>query len=199
MFEHFTPEALEVVVDAKNHCNLLDEDCIRAEHLLLAVVTIRNVLTDDVFAEVGLDRAALEGVVASHAHPAASGRGTDAAALGSLGIDVDAVRRQAEAAFGPGALHRPARAHRGRPQYAGASRRRREAGVHLAHDEAATAALEDAPRRAHALGHDRVGTEHLLLALLSYDDTPAATALQQAGADPGQVRAGVLRRLNRAA
>ncbi len=42
-------------------------------------------------------------------------------------------------------------------------------------------ALLEAERESRSLGHDRVGTEHLLLGLLADEDGPASNALREAG------------------
>lgn len=50
----------------------------------------------------------------------------------------------------------------------------------------------DAQQEAHRLGHDRVGTEHLLLALVGPDGDGAARLLSGAGLTPEGVRAAIV-------
>lgn len=50
-------------------------------------------------------------------------------------------------------------------------------------------AVHLAEEQARQMGHDYLGTEHLLLGLLSQEGTAAATALRALGVEPGHVRA----------
>ncbi len=80
----------------------------------------------------------------------------DADALAGVGIDLDAVRAQVEASFGPGALDaRPSRSPNG----------------HLPFDSAAKKLLEISLREALRYKHRRIDTGHLLLAVARLDDT----------------------------
>jgi len=56
----------------------------------------------------------------------------------------------------------------------------------------ARAVVTQAQAERHALRHDRVGTEHLLLGLLADDDALAARALREAGADAEDLRARII-------
>jgi ATP-dependent Clp protease ATP-binding subunit ClpC len=57
-------------------------------------------------------------------------------------------------------------------------------------------ALELALREAVGLGHDSIGTEHILLGLVRADDDVAARILQEHGADPEKIRQAVIRMLS---
>ena len=59
--------------------------------------------------------------------------------------------------------------------------------------DAGRAVVEDAEREARTLRHTRVGTEHLLLGVLSRPDEPGARALATFGVTLGQARAEVMR------
>lgn len=59
----------------------------------------------------------------------------------------------------------------------------------------AKAVLEDCPRQALQLGHNHIGTEHLLLAILREPDRMAGRVLLSLGADLDQLRADTLDRL----
>lgn len=100
MFERFTHEARETVVQARVEARRLHSDRIGTEHLLLALLA-QETPTTAVLARHGLDRESVTAAVA-----AGSDDDLDADALGTLGIDLDAVRERVEAAFGPGALDR---------------------------------------------------------------------------------------------
>ena len=108
MFERFTAGARAVVVQAQEHARRLGHGHIGCEHLLLAAASTgepaaaalrdHGVTPEGVEAEIvrliGLGQAA--GLFSA----------LDRDALASIGIDIDAVRAQIEAAFGPGALTR---------------------------------------------------------------------------------------------
>ena len=88
----------------------------------------------------------------------------DATALAALGIDLDEVRQKLDASFGE-----------------------RAAQPMVPFDDAAKAALVDALQASYELGHDYVGTEHLLLAL-DDDETYRARVLELAAADHLRLR-----------
>jgi ATP-dependent Clp protease ATP-binding subunit ClpA len=156
MFERFTVTARLAVVGAQEQACRRGDDRIRTEHLLLALYDVPDHLAGTVLDVLGADRAAVERAVDERR---AGGRVSDAAALATLGIDLDEVRRQVEEAFGPGALERT--------RAAGAGRRR--LGGHIPFDRATKKALELALREAVRLEHRHLGTEHLLLGLLQVE------------------------------
>ena len=98
---------------------------------------------------------------------------SDADALRAIGIDLDAVRRSAEKAFGPGALGRI-------PERAGRLGRRRS-GRHIPFDRAAKKSLELALREAIALGHSYISAEHLLLGLMRDEKAESMQVLRRLG------------------
>ncbi len=91
MFERFTHEARQVVIDAQEECRRLHDPGVTSVHLLLALTGAERPLAD-LLARHGLTRAALD----EHA----------ADALRTFGIDVQAVREAMERKFGKGALDR---------------------------------------------------------------------------------------------
>lgn len=103
---------------------------------------------------------------------------TDAEALASLGIDLDEVRRQADEAFGSGALARTRAA------------RERDAGFgrHLPFDRTSKKVLELSLREALRMRHSSIGNEHLLLGLLHPDTGKAQTVLTAHGVALGPAR-----------
>lgn len=72
-------------------------------------------------------------------------------------------------------------------------------GGHLRFTDAARHALKQSLRQAMALGHNYIGTEHLLLGLVAQDHEPVSLTLQRLGVAPADVRAGVREALTRAA
>ncbi|GEL26660.1 Clp protease [Pseudonocardia sulfidoxydans NBRC 16205] len=154
MFERFTTGARRAVVTAQEEARDRRASAIRTEHLLLGLYSVPDSLALRLLAERGIDRAEIVADV--------DALGVDltgepsAEALATLGIDLDEVRRQAEEAFGPGALERTR-----------AGRRQRERrGGHMAFHATAKKAMELSLREALRLKHGHIGTEHLLLALL---------------------------------
>jgi len=188
MFERFTQSARDVVRESRLHARRLGHEQVRAEHLLLAVLS-GDTQGGVVLRELGLQYDALEKEVGALGH-------ADAAALQSLGVDLDAIRAQAEAAFGPDALRpRPATRRRG------LLRRRRPAEErdHLPFTPGAKRALEQSLRQAIALKHREIRAEHVLLGLLATDGDPAAVVLAGLGVGPAAVRDCLTGRLSDAA
>jgi prophage maintenance system killer protein len=97
--------------------------------------------------------------------------GVAARALESLGINREAVRRQVEQIIGRG---------------------QQAPGSHIAFTPRAKKVLELSLREALALGHNHVGTEHILLGLLREGQGVAAQVLTGLGIDHAQVRERVL-------
>jgi ATP-dependent Clp protease ATP-binding subunit ClpC len=99
------------------------------------------------------------------------GEGVAAKALESLGVSLEAVRRQVEEIVGQG-------------QAAPAG--------HIPFTAQTKKVLELALREALPLGHNYIGTEHLLLGLIREREGVAAQVLQELGADLDRVRQQVL-------
>ena len=103
------------------------------------------------------------------------GGGVAAKALESLGIGLDAVRQQVEEIIG-----------RGQQAPSG----------HIPFTPRAKKVLELSLRESMQLGHDYIGTEHILLGLLREGDGVAAQVLVRLGADLDRVRQQVIRLLH---
>ncbi len=103
------------------------------------------------------------------------GEGVAAKALESLGIELTAVRLQVEAIIGRGL----------------------ESGSgHIPFTPRAKKVLELSLREALQLGHNYIGTEHLLLGLIREGDGVAAQVLTDLGADLSRVRQRVIQTLH---
>ena len=177
MFERFTQSARDVVLASRSHARRLGHEQVRAEHLLLGVLA-GDTQGGVVLRELGLRQGDLETEMRVLGH-------ADAAALQTLGVDLDAVRKQAETTFGPDALRpRPPLRRRG------LLRRRRPAQEHdhLPFTSGAKRALEQSLRQALALKDEEIRAEHVLLGLLASDDDPAAVLLRRLGVAPPVVR-----------
>jgi ATP-dependent Clp protease ATP-binding subunit ClpA len=185
MFERFTPEAKRIVVDGVELARRLRHDFLGSEHLLIALAgTGPNVATRAMVA-CGFDPARAEEDLAAIVPTSGDGLSdADSAALRSIGVDLDEVRRRTEASFGPGALERRRRWH-GR-------RRARLCGLPFMPE--AKKALELALREAIRLDQRSIGPEHVLLGLLRFD--AASTYLIRAQEiDPRRLRSEVERGL----
>jgi ATP-dependent Clp protease ATP-binding subunit ClpC len=99
------------------------------------------------------------------------GEGVAARTLESLGISHEAVRQQVEEVIGRG-------------QYASSG--------HIPFTPRAKKVLELGLREAIQLGHNYIGTEHILLGLIREDDGVAAQVLVRLGADLNRTRQQVI-------
>jgi ATP-dependent Clp protease ATP-binding subunit ClpA len=102
------------------------------------------------------------------------GQGVAAKALQSLDINLEAVRQQVEQIIGRGQL---------------------APSGHIPFTPRAKKVLELSLREAHQLGHDYVGTEHILLGLIREGEGVAARVLVRLGADLNRVRQQVIQLL----
>jgi ATP-dependent Clp protease ATP-binding subunit ClpA len=169
MFEQFTRPARAAVAAAQEVAREFQHSEITAGHLLLGLLADDRQVAAVVVDQLRVDRAALRAAIAAYDSP-------DAEALRILGIDLEQVRRQAEQAFGPGALDRPRRQRRGLFGH-----RRVGGNGFVPFDVEAKAALEGALREALAR-HDRhIGTEHLLLGLLTTRSGSVIALLRRLG------------------
>ena len=117
------------------------------------------------------------------------GEGVAAKALESLGISLEAVRRQVEEVVGNG------RAVRLRVEEIVGQGQAAPTG-HIPFTPRAKKVLELSLREALQLGHNYIGTEHILLGLIREGEGVAAQVLQKLGADFGRVRQTVLQLLS---
>ena len=163
MFERFTEEARWVVVHAQEEARDLRSERIEPVHLLLA-------LTRDPGRGGTTLRGA--GVEPDRLREALSRRALDADALAAVGIDLDAVRSAAEAAFGPGALDR------GKPVPTG----------HLPFTDECKRVLEQTLRYVTRTQQKRIDSGHVLVGLLAVADPAVTRLLQQLGTDPDSLR-----------
>ena len=156
MFERFTKSARGVVERAQEEALAAGSQGVGARELLLGVAG-GDGRGARVLAEHGATAEALRGRAASGA--------LDGEALAAIGIDLDEIRRRAEASFGPGALERGRRAR----------------GGHIPISPDAKKALELSLREAIHLRHDRIGAEHILLGLIHADGGAAHHVLAARG------------------
>ncbi|MFY9774432.1 MAG: Clp protease N-terminal domain-containing protein, partial [Trebonia sp.] len=103
------------------------------------------------------------------------GEGVAAKALESLGISLEAVRQQVEEIIGQG---------------------QQAPSGHIPFTPRAKKVLELSLREALQLGHNYIGTEHILLGLIREGDGVAAQVLVKLGADLNRVRQQVIQLLH---
>ncbi|GIU84789.1 MAG: ATP-dependent Clp protease ATP-binding protein [Acidimicrobiales bacterium] len=103
------------------------------------------------------------------------GEGVAAKALESLGISLEAVRQKVEEIIGPGGS---------------------APSGHIPFTPRAKKVLELSLREALQLGHNYIGTEHILLGLIREGEGVAAQVLTKLGADLGKVRQQVIQLLS---
>ena len=189
MFERFTDAAREAVVLAQVEARSLRHGWIGTEHLLLGVARQPVGIGRRVLERLGMDADAIHGDVVRRIGEGGPFDSRDEDALRAIGIDLDEVRRRVEETFGPGALERSTQRTRGR----------RACGplfdAHIPFTRRAKKSLELALREARALGHNYLGTEHLLLGLAREEEGLAATILRDFGVDRDRLRATVLEAL----
>jgi ATP-dependent Clp protease ATP-binding subunit ClpA len=180
VFDKFTNLAKRSITLSQDEAIGLGHDFIGTEHLLLGLARVREGVAGELLGEHGVtpDRARREAVRLLEAAgvPATGGRAA-AEALATIGIDVEEIRRRADDAFGPGRFFFP------RPAYTPRAKK----------------ALISTLREAQALGHDDIGTEHILLGLLAEDDdegqSTAVRVLSAIEVDPSGLRSAVLARV----
>ena len=170
MFERFTEDARQVVVQAQEEARRLHHDHIGTEHVLLGLLDQHGSPTAAVLARHGLTR---ESTVAA-IHAFTSSEGLDAAALGTVGIDLDAVRESVEAAFGPGALDVP--------------RGTRPTKGHIPLTPRAKKVLELSLREAIALKSRSIADGHIALGIIREGEGLAMKIVHDRGIDAGTLR-----------
>jgi Clp amino terminal domain, pathogenicity island component len=164
------PAVRRAVLNARDEASRAGQDEIRTEHVLLGLLSVPGP------ACAALTAAGLApGDLRAHI-PAVS---LDADALSSIGIDLDAIRRATDAAFGPGALDRAAGSRPRRLSFATETKRAVACAAHLAS----------------GLGHQQMSSGHLLAGILDQQPNGAATALADAGLDLAALRSDVQRRI----
>jgi ATP-dependent Clp protease ATP-binding subunit ClpA len=167
MFERFTSEARQTVVDAQAEARRLHAARIGTEHLLLALLAQEGSASAAALARHGLVHDSVAETI--------RGYGTadlDAEALTTLGIDLDAVRDRVEATFGPGALERvPGRA-----------------ADHIPFSPRAKKVLELSLREAIAMKSKSIADGHIALGLLREGEGLAMKVLHDRGIDALELR-----------
>lgn len=194
MFERFTRDARAVVVASIDLCTTLDADEVRPVHLLLAL-TQEGGGARDLLAAHGVTEDALGAALgAPRATPPVPLGDDDAAALRSLGIDLDAIREAVDRQFGEGALDAVSAAASERAEPADLDegdlgRRRFGLGRHVRFGRGAEKVLELSLREAIRVHSREIRSEHIALAVLRTDDEAVRMLLGSLGVDVAALRA----------
>jgi ATP-dependent Clp protease ATP-binding subunit ClpA len=179
MFERFTADARQVVVRAQEEARQLHHGFIGCEHLLLALSGGQDTPAAAALTAFGVETTQLRQRLAELSGPAATT--LDAEALAGLGIDLDSVRRAAEASFGPGALDRPPC--------------RGTRSGHIPFTPRAKKSLELALRSAVRRKDREITPGHLLLGVIDQRHNAALQLLQAEGVASDALREEVSRRM----
>ncbi|MFJ6936753.1 Clp protease N-terminal domain-containing protein [Streptomyces sp. NPDC101132] len=147
MFERFTREAREAVEGAVGHAERTGSAVVSEEHVLLALAERAP------FTSLGVDTGALAAALAENRRRGGLSK-ADEEALAGLGIDLTEIVSRVEATHGAGAL-------------AGPAPRTRRWSNHRRFTAGAKSVLEQSLRVALGRRDRRIGTEHLLLALIA--------------------------------
>jgi ATP-dependent Clp protease ATP-binding subunit ClpA len=180
VFERFTQEARQSVVQAQHEARAFRHTYIGVEHVLLGMLTVDNGPAARALAPFGVDADAVRRRLAAWVGPDAE---LDAEALASLGIDLDQVRRATEEIFGPGALDRPRKPGCG------------EVKGHIPFTPRAKKSLQLALREALRLNNNFISDGHLLLGMLRADPNGATKILDQLGVPREALRDAVVREI----
>jgi ATP-dependent Clp protease ATP-binding subunit ClpC len=173
MFEKFTKWAKRAVSLSQEEAITLRHDYIGTEHMLLGLVGAEGGMAGEVLTRHGVSSTrardettrilAAAGVVGTGGQEA-----TDA--LASIGIDVEAIKRQADETFGPGRFRYP------RPPFTPRAKK----------------VLELSLRESITLGHSYVGTEHLLLGMLAEGEGVGMQVLEALDVNLAELRPEIL-------
>jgi ATP-dependent Clp protease ATP-binding subunit ClpA len=175
MFEKFTKWAKRAVSLSQDEAMALGHDHIGTEHVLLGLVGAEGGLAGEVLTQHGVSLSrAREETMRILVAAGVTGTGGQAAtdALASIGIDVEAIRRQADATFGPGRFQYP------RPPFTPRGKK----------------VLELSLRESVALEHSYIGTEHLLLGMLAEGEGVGIKVLQALDVNVAELRPEILAR-----
>ena len=176
MFERFTQRARRAIVLAQDEARSLGHNFLGTEHLLMGLIVEGEGVAGRTLTQLGLDaatvRADIDEIIGITAR-----RASDSEVLRAIGIDLDEVISVASEAFG---AERVTRAMVGAP------------GGQPAFVPRAKKVLELALREALSLGHNYVGTEHILLAIVREGNGVAAQILVKRTAGLDEVREAVL-------
>lgn len=200
MFERFTAEARDVVVQAQLEARSLGHGWIGAEHLFLGALTHPDAPGMSAVVKLGVTTESFRPAVGELIGSGADELGPqDVEALGTLGIDLDEVRQRVEASFGPGALERAGQAGRRSKLPWRRSKCSEVRAGELPFTPRAKRALARGLHEALGRKDQHIGVAHLVLGLLDPHGNVAVDVLHRLGVSLEEVRSAVLAELDQAA
>jgi ATP-dependent Clp protease ATP-binding subunit ClpA len=188
MFERFLPSARAVVEKSQAEAVRLNQAQVRPDHFLLALTALDTGIASHILRSNGLTVDRVESAITTTVLLEVDGNPltrADADALLSFGVDLQAIIHRIES-LGPAALSPIA------------ARRRTTPGRHVPLSSAAKAALVAALAAARELDHHYIGSEHLLLGVLSHKRSVAIDVLELFDTTADTLRAQILSELKQA-
>jgi ATP-dependent Clp protease ATP-binding subunit ClpA len=179
MFERFTHEARNVVIGAQVEARALRHPRIGTEHLLLSMLAQPGTTTARALSGHGISHAAVVEAVRT----LVTADDLDADALGSLGIDLDAIRDKVEEAIGPGALDK-----RSEDRSVGARGPAGRRSGHIPFSPRAKKVLELSLREALAMKSRSITDGHIALGLIREGEGLAMKVIADRGIDADALR-----------
>ena len=171
MFERFTKRARKVVETAVEIAEDQDATEVRPEHVFAAILRDDSSLAVRVLADLGATAETLRAELEQRRGRYIDGLGDDdAEALATIGIDLEEVLRRLGQARGESGRKR-----RGHRKFAKASKK----------------TLELSLREAITLGHNYIGTEHILLGIVRGGDPVVRDTLAACEIEPDRLRPAV--------
>jgi ATP-dependent Clp protease ATP-binding subunit ClpA len=174
IWERLTPDSRDVIRLAYLEANELGHPCLADEHVLLGLLRQHSSQAAALLQAAGLDLATARAELLSIG-PTLGPQGDPAAALRSLGIEVEQVRRRLEATFGAETVHAAERRVRRRPRWRGGHPRPSPLCGYLLAKRSLQIAADFADRR----GETGIGPEHLLYGVLQDARDPLGTQLSR--------------------
>lgn len=199
MLERFTPGARAAVGRAVHLANHPRHGLVDTEHLLLALLSTESGTAYTVLSGFGLTAQGVQADIerlTDSPEPILSD--DDAAALRTIGIDVEAVLARVEESFGPGALDPDPDDGRAETKRGFLGRRSAPAQSRSRFSPGGRKVLELALREALRLKHNYIGTGHMLLGLIRSGDGLAMKIVADSGTSPEDLRAATLEALKAA-
>jgi ATP-dependent Clp protease ATP-binding subunit ClpA len=173
MFERFTHDARQVVVQAQEQARETRGSHIGPEHLLMGLLAVQSGVGYEELSSAGVTLQFVRAESARISGQSTGGLGgEDAAALKTIGIDLDAVVESVERTFGAGAMSGGAKEIKG----------------HIPFAPKAKKVLELSLREALRLHHNYIGTEHILLGMIRGEDGAVVQILTNGGVEIAALR-----------
>ena len=189
MFERLDSDAQAILTEAIAEAKRMRHGYLGTEHVLIALASSPTVLPEEVRVHLPVSAAAVRDQLKREVGTGV-GMASDEALLATLGIDLDEIRRRAEATFGPAALDRVSVRPRRRWRARLASRRARPRCFPMLIDSLGVMPrVKRALERASARQPGPASSTGLLLGIVEDDDAMATRLLVDLGQNLVALRA----------